>query len=164
MKKLAASGHEIWFCDATFSPRPQDWLPQGIKEFVPSAPLPRDAGPESVEKGIAEVRRMLEDVKPDVVHAGPVQTAGYGIALAGFHPMLLMSWGSDILLSDERDVKWKEATRLALEGADGLFVDSTTVLEKANGRAMLPDDRIVQLPWGVELARYERTTAEQDEA
>ena len=39
---------------------------------------------------------VLESVKPDLVHAGPVQSCGLMTALTGFRPFVLMSWGSDV--------------------------------------------------------------------
>ena len=45
---------------------------------------------------------MLEDIGPDLIHAGPIQSCGYLTARSRFHPWLLTSWGSDILFSTDR--------------------------------------------------------------
>ncbi len=44
-----------------------------------------------------DLRRVIRLVKPDMIHAGPVQRSAFLAALAGFHPLVSMSWGYDLL-------------------------------------------------------------------
>lgn len=154
LAKLAVTNHEVWFCDSSRSERPAGWLPAGIREFEPALTLRPDSDPAAARGALPEVERMLAAVNPDVVHAGPVQKCGYPVALAGFHPLLLASWGSDLLLGPQRDASWMEATRVALDGADALFVDNTAVLNAARRFVDFADDRVLNFPWGVELDRF----------
>ena len=101
-----------------------------------------------------ELTKMFTALTPDLVHAGPVQTCGYPIALTGYHPMLLTSWGADLLMFPERGEDWRQATQIAIEAADGLFVDSASVLQVARRFAEIPDDRVVMFPWGVEAGQF----------
>jgi glycosyltransferase involved in cell wall biosynthesis len=88
------------------------------------------------------------------VHAGPVQTGGLAAALAGAHPRIVMSWGSDLLLDADRDADWAAATREALRGADGFVFDCRAVWERARAFAPISDARVALFPWGTELARF----------
>lgn len=154
MRKLAASEHEVWFCDFAAATLPPKWLPSGIHPYNLAKTLPRSTGPKEIIALLPEVRKMIAEVKPDVIQAGPVQTCGYVAALSQFHPMLLTSWGSDILLFSERDDRWREATRAAMQGADGLFVDSQWVLDSACKFGHVSEDRVVKFPWGIEAGRF----------
>jgi glycosyltransferase involved in cell wall biosynthesis len=68
--------------------------------------------------------------------------------------MLLTSWGSDLLLFPERGETWRKATQVAIDAADGLFVDSRWVLETARRFAVIPEERVVRFPWGIEAGRF----------
>ena len=45
------------------------------------------------------------------MHGGTIQTCAFLTALVGFHPLLAMSWGSDILVDSKRDKFWTWMTR-----------------------------------------------------
>ncbi|HYX69229.1 MAG TPA: glycosyltransferase, partial [Terriglobales bacterium] len=100
------------------------------------------------------LKTRLAEIRPDLVHAGPVPTCGYLAALSGFRPLLLQSWGSDVLLDADRDAASQQATRFALEHADALFCDCDAVRLKAQKLGGPSGDRVVQFPWGVELQRF----------
>lgn len=99
-------------------------------------------------------RRILRRVQPDIIHAGPVPTCGFLAALSEFHPLLLMSWGSDILVEAERGPISTWVTRLALRRADGVLCDCRAVRDRLVGRWGYPAERITVFPWGVDLPRF----------
>lgn len=153
LQKLAASEHEIWFCNIASTDTPHGWLPAGVRQFLLTAPIARRGELAASAQQIRQLHAVLDDVRPDIVHAGPIQTCGYPVALCGFHPLLLASWGFDMLVDPGRNEAWREATHAALRGADALFVDSTAVLRTAQ-RFLRRDIPVVQFPWGVELDRF----------
>ena len=131
-------------------------LPTGVTavEDGPPCPLDTEAG---VEDGRRRLERAVEAVRPNVIYAGPVPTAGALAAdvLAGraAPPALaVMSWGSDLLVDAATDPAAREAARRALSLADLFVCDCAAVRELAAGLASLP--AVVQLPWGVEPERF----------
>jgi glycosyltransferase involved in cell wall biosynthesis len=100
-----------------------------------------------------DLRRVLQDVQPDLVHAGPIQSAGLLSALTGFHPLVIVSWGSDLLRDADRNALWRWATRYTLQRGDVLVGDCTPVRRKAMAFGF-PPERIVTFPWGVDLAHF----------
>jgi glycosyltransferase involved in cell wall biosynthesis len=102
---------------------------------------------------LLDLKRVLRAVKPDVVHAGPIQTSAFLVALSGYRPLVSMSWGYDLLVDAQRDVLWRWATRFTLNRSAVMIGDCRTIRELAVGYGM-PDERIVTFPWGVDLHRF----------
>ena len=104
------------------------------------------------------LRNVLREVQPDILHAGPVQTAAFLAALTGFQPLVTMSWGSD-LLKDADQSRWlRWVTRYTLRRSAVLVGDCAAVREKAISCGFLnagsETDRIFTFPWGIDLARF----------
>lgn len=153
LTKLAESEHEIWFLALESHPP----LPASVAARVRTArSLESEAacGVGELRSQVSSLEAVLRQIRPDVVHAGPVPSCGYLAALAGFHPLLLQSWGSDILATHERDARLQEAIKTALLGCDALFCDCDAVRLKVQELGGPSGDRIVQFPWGVELDRF----------
>lgn len=149
LHELAASGHEVYFLDFTQQMLGEKWLPAGGQKVELRQSLSRDAGPGQFAELQYELQSLLTQLHPDVVHAGPVHTCGYVAGLSGFHPLVVMSWGSDILVDADRDAEYRHATTVALKAADGFFCDCQTVRAAAQRYAAISTERIVQFPWGV---------------
>ncbi len=154
LEKLAFAGYEVWFWNLTATQPPENGLPNGelpnnVAWIVSTKSVHGSATPGQYREFLPQCQSLLEELQPALVHAGPIQSCGYLAALADFHPMLLMSWGSDLLVEAERNSEWKQATEFALQKADALFCDCDTVRKKANSFRVFPDSRVVQFPWGV---------------
>ena len=100
--------------------------------------------------------QVIEEVKPDLVHAGPIQTAAYAAALSGFHPLVSMSWGSDLLENLDHNEEWHRVTRFALANSDVLVGDCASVGQKASSLGF-DLSRYKQFPWGVNLVHFSPT-------
>lgn len=102
---------------------------------------------------LAGLRRVIREVKPDLIHAGPIQTSALLAALSGFRPLVSMSWGSDLLRDANRSAAYRWATRYTLARCDALIVDCDPVRQKALEFGM-PEQKIVSFPWGVDLEHF----------
>jgi L-malate glycosyltransferase len=150
LEKLSAARYEVWFWNLTATESPENGLPNGVQSIVSTKNVDRSASPGRYRELLPQLQSVLKELQPALVHAGPIQSGGYLAALADFHPMLLTSWGSDLLLDAERNSEWKQATELALQKTDALFCDCDTVRKKANSFRVFSDSQVVQFPWGVE--------------
>ncbi len=95
-------------------------------------------------------RRVMREVKPEIVHAGPIQTGGFFAALFGLHPLLIMSWGSDVLTAPEKSAWMRWITKFALRRADMVLGDCNAVQERISMLGRVPDERIVTFPYGID--------------
>ena len=104
-------------------------------------------------------RQVARSVSPDLIHAGPVQTGGFFAALAGFHPLLVMSWGSDVLSFPEESAIARRITEFSLRRADMVIADCEAVRVRVGELSGIPPDQILCLPWGVDLKTFRRRTS-----
>jgi glycosyltransferase involved in cell wall biosynthesis len=148
LHKISSAGHEVVFCDLSGGDQGKGWPPPGLHYRLDRITLRSNADGANEGRLLSDFRTLLGEVQPDIVHAGPVQNCGYLAALAGFHPLIVMSWGSD-LLHPHSGAEWKSATQIALEGADGFVCDCDAVLNAARAYVPLPDWRVAQFPWGI---------------
>jgi len=154
LEKLSFYEHEVWFLDSANDEAADDnasrrWLPTGVRSVAHERVIPRGADPSVYEEFLPEFQSLLAKVRPDLVHAGPVPGCGYVAARSGFHPLLVMSWGSDLLVDAGQNAEWAQATTTALSGADGFMCDCDAVRIAAQGFAPISDARVAQFPWGV---------------
>lgn len=153
LEKLAESKHEIWFLAL------KDY---GIK--YETRPVPEKIqlvnwqchhkAPKAIDDYLGlmhDFTNIIRQIQPDIIHAGPVQSCGFMVALADFHPFLAMSWGSDLLLDSDKNRLWKWLTQYTLDHSDMLQCDCSSVREKAKEMTNYQDERIIQFPWGVDL-------------
>jgi len=102
---------------------------------------------------VNSLRRVIRQVRPDLIHAGPVQTAAWLAAQSRFRPLVTMSWGSDLLVDAESSSLMSRLTKFSLNKTDVLVGDCQAVRDKAVSFGF-PDDRIVTFPWGVDLKTF----------
>lgn len=95
------------------------------------------------------LERAIAEVRPDLALAGPVPSAAFACARAGFRPFVAVAWGSDILVETVRDRAAHANARYALERAGAVLCDCAQVSRRV--RELAPQARILQLPWGADL-------------
>ncbi len=120
----------------------------------------RPVGWREYPRLLGDLKRVIRQIQPDVIHAGPIQSAAFLAALSGFRPLVSMSWGSDLLLDAERSAWMRWVTRLTLRRTTVLAADCRTVQQKA-ARFGFPAERVVLFPWGVDLSRFRPGRAEE---
>jgi glycosyltransferase involved in cell wall biosynthesis len=102
---------------------------------------------------LIDLKRVIRNVKPDIIQAGPIQRAAFLAALAGFRPLVSMSWGYDLLVDVNRNALWRWATRYTLQRSAALVGDCDTIRQRAMAFGMHPE-RIITFPWGIDLEHF----------
>ncbi len=111
-----------------------------------------------VPRLVHDLRRVIRETQPDLIHAGPVQTCAFLVALSGFRPLLTMSWGFDLMQDAERNAWWRWVTRYTLRRSTFFVSDAQVTRDRATARGMDPRCTAV-FPWGVDLAHFKPRTA-----
>ena len=134
-----------------------DVLPTLPRSVLSGAGIPTFLAPQQVRgsaRGAAAhvrwIRRLLSEVRPDVVHAHWLCGFACFAAMAGARPLVAMAWGSDVLRADRLK---RAANRLALNRASLAMADSQALLEAMvdlGGRR----ESMLLMSWGVDLEHF----------
>ncbi|MEW6359777.1 MAG: glycosyltransferase family 4 protein [Planctomycetota bacterium] len=105
-------------------------------------------------KRIAHFRRAVRNVKPDVIHAGYLTTSGLTGALSGFHPLIVMPMGSDVLVDpvEWRFARW--AARLVGSRVNLFNVNSAFIGRKLVEVTRCRPDKVRLIYWGIDMDRF----------
>ena len=154
LSALAESEHQVFYLRLERGPRQTENrpVPSGIEQISWSGGL-RPARLADGPRLLLELRHIIKRIQPDVVHAGPIQSCALLAALSGVHPLLVMSWGFDLMKDVDRGPLWRWATKYVLKRADWFISDC----EATHTRALefgLPSGRTTVFPWGVDLEHF----------
>ncbi len=102
---------------------------------------------------LGEIKKLIEDFEPDIVHAHFATSCGLLAALSGFHPFVLSVWGDDILKFPFRSPLHKWVVRKSINCADRVTATSG-MLEKSTIELIGRKKDIQVIPFGVDLGHY----------
>lgn len=133
-------GHEVHW--VSFQPFEED-MEGRVFSYVPQG---------SIFSRLLQTRRIVQRVKPDILHAHYAGLNGLIGALCGFHPFILTAWGSDVLISGRS--WWKRPLiRHALRTADLMTCDAVH-MKKAIMKFGVPADKIHLIYFGIDTKRF----------
>ena len=99
------------------------------------------------------LKRLLDKVKPDVLDANYLQSYVFYSALMRHHPLVPVSWGSDLLVAPKKRMRTRMMAKFSLKSAD--FVAANSEIQKHTAVALgYSPNRIECFPWGVDLEQY----------
>lgn len=146
VESFRARGHEV----RAWSLEPP--LPGFAAETLPRAPLP---GFLRYPLAAPALRRALDAYAPDLVDAHFVPNYGLLGVLAGRRPLSVTAWGSDLLVTGRRDPLQAARARFVLRRADLVIADAENLAAAARALGA-PPDRVLAMPWGIDLERFDR--------
>ena len=154
LKAISDGGHDVHFVQL-----------EGNRRQVESRSVPENVN-QVIWKGgreaftwnklpalVMDFKRLLRDLKPDLVHVGPIQTCAFIAVLAGASPLLTMSWGFDLMDDVHKGWIWEFATKYTLKRSTFFTSDANVTKDKAVAYGMDPEKTIV-FPWGVDLEHF----------
>ncbi|HSR21186.1 MAG TPA: glycosyltransferase [Anaerolineales bacterium] len=151
---LARTPHEVYFLRLARSPRQTENrpIPMGIRQ-VPWAGGQRPFRWHHAMLLLRDLKRVIKELKPDLIHAGPIQTCAFLAVLSGFYPVLTMSWGFDLMRDAYRNACWRWITSYTLRRSAYFVSDARVTRARAVAFGM-PSDRTAVFAWGVDLQRF----------
>ena len=106
-----------------------------------------------VPKYVRSLRKVIKRIQPDILHAGPIQTVGLIAVLTRFRPLMMMSWGFDLMEDVYRNRWWTWVTGFVLKRSTFFTSDAQVTRDKAVHYGM-NSERTVVFPWGVDLDHF----------
>ena len=104
-----------------------------------------------------DLRRLTRKIKPDLIHAGPIQNCAFLAALSGFRPILAMSWGYDLVMDADRSAWMRWVTRYTLKCSAFFASDANVSRDKAIAFGMDPE-KTIMFPWGTDIEHFKQKT------
>ena len=97
---ISGSGYEVYALRLELGSQ-APITPPGVTEVEWKA-CQRDFRFSDLLRVLPRLKKLIKQIRPDLIHAGPIQSAAFLAAATGFEPLLSMSWGYDILRDVER--------------------------------------------------------------
>jgi glycosyltransferase involved in cell wall biosynthesis len=98
------------------------------------------------------LRAALAEIRPDVVHAGPLQRITFPVVLATDLPVVAASWGSDLLRAAVEDPVWRDVAAFSLSRVKGFLSDCAAVFHVA--RELGYRGPHARFPWGIDVSQF----------
>ncbi len=108
------------------------------------------------------LRYFLKHLKPDILHAHQIQAAGWVGTISNYHPFIVSSWGSDLLVEPHRSQFRRQLVRIVLNRCDRLVVASPALSDAAISLEF-PNNKLRMIPWGVETDLFRPIPQDRDE-
>ena len=154
LSALAETGHEVFYLKLELNPRQIEDRP--VPSQIQQVLWKGGGGSfrwRDVPRLTLDLKRVIKEIKPDLIHAGPIQTCAFLAVLSGFHPILTMSWGFDLMQDADRNGWMKRITRYVLRHTDFFTSDAQITRDRAVVFGV-NQDRTVVFPWGVDLKHF----------
>ena len=101
---------------------------------------------------VTSVKKLIKEIKPDILHAHYAGVNGVLGALSGFHPFILTAWGSDILVAGKSSLaKW--LIKFTLKKADLITCDAEHMREAMIKLGAKPE-KIKIIYFGVDTEKF----------
>ncbi len=97
---------------------------------------------------VPRISKIAKTVKPDLVNAHFVPNYGLIGALLKIHPLVVSTWGSDVLISPQKSRLQKLRAQYVLKRADLVTADSSVSAEAVH-RLGVEREKVVTYPMGV---------------
>lgn len=156
LRKMLEQGYEIYLISYSMVKEPLE-IP-GIKKVIHKRMVPSFI-PFSIYLnyfpfGFLHLKYLLRKYKPDILHAGWVQHYGFISALSGYHPLVIIPWGSDILIEPHKSIIHKLLTKYSLRKADMISCDAEFVKKEIINISGYPEENIVVFPQGIDQNKF----------
>ncbi|MDP9271405.1 MAG: glycosyltransferase family 4 protein [Chloroflexota bacterium] len=104
-------------------------------------------------QGRGALRRLLHELRPEILHAQYVSQYGWQARRSGFEPYVATAWGSDLLLDPGRSLRARFWAGQVLSHAALVTVPSEHLVGVAR-RLGAPEDRLHRIPFGVDTRAF----------
>jgi glycosyltransferase involved in cell wall biosynthesis len=161
LTSLAKTEHKIYYLRLETNKRVYEDRP--LPHEIEQVPWVGGGRPVTIKDGyrlLSDLKRVIHQIKPDLIQAGPIQRSAFLVALTGFHPLVSMSWGYDLLHDANINPFWRWATRYTLKHSDAMVGDCDIIRSLAISYGM-SNDRIVTFPWGIDLNHFSLRAVER---
>jgi L-malate glycosyltransferase len=154
LSSLSQTEHQVFFLQLEPAKRQTEDrpIPENIQQ-IPWAGGKHELRWRDVPSLTFDLRHLIQKIKPDLIHAGPIQNCAFLAVLSGFHPVLAMSWGYDLVMDADKSAWIRWVTRYTLKHSDFFVSDANVSRDKAVAFGMDPQKTVI-FPWGTDIEHF----------
>lgn len=154
LSSLSKTEHEVIFLQLEANKRQTEDrpVPENIQQIL-WAGGQREFRWRDVPLLTLNLKRLIRRLKPDLIHAGPIQTCAFIAVLSGFHSILTMSWGYDLVMEADKSAWMRWVTRYTLKRSAFFVSDANVSRDKAVAFGMDPEKTVI-FPWGTDIEHF----------
>jgi glycosyltransferase involved in cell wall biosynthesis len=155
LSSLAKTDHKVFYLKLEANRRQTEDrpVPENIQQIL-WADGQREFRWRDVPRLTFDLRRVVREIKPDLIHAGPIQNCAFIAALSGFRPILAMSWGYDLVMEADKSAWMRWVTRYTLKRSTFFTSDARVSRDQAIAYGMHPEKTVI-FPWGVDIEHFQ---------
>jgi L-malate glycosyltransferase len=154
LSSLSQTEHEIFYLKLEANQRQIEDrpVPESVQQIL-WAGEQREFRWRELPRLVFDLRRIIKEIKPDLIHAGPIQTCTFIAVLSGFRPILAMSWGFDLVRDADLNSWMRWVTRYTLKRSTFFTSDAHVSRDKAVAYGMNPEKTVI-FPWGTDIKHF----------
>jgi len=102
---------------------------------------------------IVVLKKLINEIKPDIVHAHHLTSYGLIAVASGFKPVIVTAWGSDVLIQPWKSILIRWNTRRVINSADAITIVAEHMrpsVIKLGGKEV----KVKTIPFGVDLNTF----------
>jgi len=141
---LKESGNEV-FIISFHKPLPKD------VDALYFSPIISPLGKLNYLLHIPKIKKIVEQLHPDILHAHYISSYGFVGSLLNYHPFIVSVWGSDIFDFPKRSFLHKYLVKYALKKADFVLSTSSIMAEETK---KYTDKEVFVTPFGVDCEKF----------
>ena len=102
---------------------------------------------------IYKVRKLIFSIAPDILHAHWSTSYGLLAAVSGFHPLIISTWGRDIIDSPRDSWILKKVVQYNLSKAD-VITSTSLMLKKETQKYIQTGQKVHHIPFGIDTEKF----------
>lgn len=151
-KHFATLGHEVHLISF------KNVEIEGIKTyFINSGSIAEKGGNWKVLLKFLKVKALLKKIKPDIFHAHYATSYGITGALTGFHPFVITTLGTDVLISPLQSKIYKILIKYAFSKADWITAMADHMKTAIENLGVNPN-KVKTVPFGIDPKVFNDST------
>lgn len=96
---------------------------------------------------LSDLKKVIKDFKPDILHAHSASSYGLLGALTGFHPYFVSVWGSDVYIFPKKSLLHKSIYKFVMKKGDKIFSTSHAMKKETS---LYTKKEISVIPFGID--------------
>jgi glycosyltransferase involved in cell wall biosynthesis len=154
LSSLSKTEHEIYYMKLETNKRQTEDrpVPENVQQILWAGGQPEFRW-RDVPRLTFDFGRVVKEIKPDIIHTGPIQTCAFIAVLSGFRPVITMSWGYDLALEADRNSWMKWITGFVLRNSAYFISDAQFTRDKAVAFGMDAEKTVV-FAWGTDIEHF----------